>query len=95
LISGIVASDGTAYSGGVENYLRLQEDWSGRRLTYYGSIVNLYESDQATAPWSYGSYYTAPARNWYFDISFLDANRLPPGTPIVRSLKRGQWVQVK
>jgi len=95
LISGIVASDGTSYSGGVENYLRLQENWSGRRLTYYGSIINLFESTQATAPWqNTGNYYNAPGRNWYFDINFLDPNKLPPGTPILRSLKRGQWALV-
>lgn len=94
LISGIVASDGQAYSGGVENYVRLLEDWGNKRLTYYGSMINVYESRQSTAPWQQtGNYYQAPARNWYFDTNFLDPNKLPPGTPIVRSLKRGQWVQ--
>lgn len=96
LISGIVASNGSAYSGGVENYIRLQEDWSGKRLTYYGSIINLYESRQATAPWqNTGIYYNAPARNWHFDVNFLDPDKLPPGSPILRSLKRGQWAQLR
>lgn len=96
LISGIVASDGHAYSGGVENYIRLLENWSGKRLTYYGSIINMYQSQQATAPWqNTGAYYNAPARNWYFDTNFLDPRKLPPGTPITRSLKRGQWAQIR
>lgn len=96
LISGVVVSDGVAYSGGVENYIRLLETWSGKRLTYYGSMVNVYESQQSTAPWqTTGNYYQAPARNWYFDINFKDPNKLPPGTPILRSLTRGQWVQVE
>jgi hypothetical protein len=96
LISGIVASDGTAYSGGVENYVRLLEDWGSKRLTYYGSMINLYESQQSTAHWqSTGNYYQAPARNWYFDVNFLNPNKLPPGTPVLRSLMRGQWVQVE
>ncbi len=96
LISGIVASDGTAYSGGVENYIRLLEDWDGRRLTYYGSMVNVYQSQESTEHWlTTGNYYNAPTRNWYFDVNFLDPNKLPPGTPIVRSLMRGQWAQVK
>ncbi len=95
-ISGIVPSDGANYSGGVENYMRLLEDWSGKRLTYYGSIINLFASAQATAPWqNTGVYYNAPGRNWYFDVNFLDPNKLPPGTPILRSLKRGQWVQIQ
>jgi hypothetical protein len=96
LISGIVASDGTAYSGGVENYVRLLEDWGSKRLTYYGSMINLYGSQQSTAHWqSTGNYYQAPARNWYFDVNFLNPNKLPPGTPVLRSLMRGQWVQVE
>jgi hypothetical protein len=96
LISGMVLSDGTAYSGGVENYIRLLENWSGgRRLSYYGSMINLYASKQSKAHWqNTGNYYNAPSRNWYFDINFLDPNKLPPGTPILRTLKRGQWVQL-
>lgn len=95
LISGIVKTNSSAYSGGVENYIRLLENWTGKRLTYYGSIINLYESKQATAKWAYGGYYTAPDRNWYFDTQFRDPTKLPPGTPTVRSLQRGQWVQLQ
>jgi len=40
------------YSGGVENYIRLLENWTGKRLTYYGSIINLYKSEQAKAAWT-------------------------------------------
>ena len=95
IISGQVASNGTAYSGGMENFIRLLENWSGRRLTYYGSLINLFESQQGTAPWqNTGNYYNAPTRNWYFDINFRDPNKLPPGTPVTRSLKRGAWAQV-
>jgi hypothetical protein len=96
LVSGVVASDGAAYSGGVENYIRLLEDWSTKRLTYYGSIINVYASQQSTAHWqTTGNYYNAPARNWYFDVNFRDPRKLPPGTPVIRSLKRGQWVQIR
>ncbi|MBS0663086.1 MAG: hypothetical protein JSR48_07455 [Verrucomicrobia bacterium] len=96
IIAGQVASNGTAYSGGMENFIRLLENWSGKRLTYYGSLINLYQSQQATASWqNTGVYYNAPTRNWYFDTNFLDPRKLPPGTPIVRSLKRGQWVQIQ
>lgn len=96
LISGNVPSNGSAYSGGVENYIRLLENWSGKRLTYYGSMINVFASQQSTAPWqNTGIYYNAPQRNWYFDTNFLDPNKLPPGTPVLRSLQRGQWVQVQ
>jgi hypothetical protein len=96
IISGQVASDGTAYSGGMENFIRLLENWSGKRLTYYGSMINLFQSRQATARWqTTGNYYNAPTRNWYFDINFRDPRKLPPGTPVSRSLKRGQWAQIR
>lgn len=94
LISGIVTTSSSAYSGGVENYIRLLENWSGKRLTYYGSIINLYASQQSKGLWQEtGNYYNAPARNWYFDVQFRDPTRLPPGSPMVRLLQRGQWVQ--
>ena len=95
LISGIVPTSSTAYSGGVENFIRLLENWSGYRLTYYGSMINLYASQQATAPWGNSNYYAAANRNWYFDTNFTDPTKLPPGTPSIRSIKRGQWVQLQ
>lgn len=52
----------------------------------------------ATAPWrgtgnTYGIY-NPPARDWAFDLNFLDPSRLPPGTPEVRAVIRGGvgWV---
>lgn len=96
VVAGSIDSNGSAYSGGVENFFRLLENWSGRRLTYYGSIINLYQSKESTAVWkTTGVYYNAPTRNWYFDVNFLDPSKLPPGTPVVRSLKRGQWAQIR
>ncbi len=71
------------YGGGVENYLRFIESWSGRTSTYYGSLVSLSESIYANAPWSYGIYYQAPARDWHFDMRFESPSDLPPGTPVV------------
>ena len=35
--------------------------------------------------------YNPPTRNWNFDNNFLDPRKLPPGTPAVRTLIRGQW----
>ncbi|MEE8062392.1 MAG: hypothetical protein V3T16_11215, partial [Gemmatimonadales bacterium] len=48
-----------------------------------GSLVSLSESIYATAPWSYGIYYRAPARDWHFDMRFESPSDLPPGTPVV------------
>jgi hypothetical protein len=73
------------YSGGLENYMRLLENWSGSSpLTFNGSMVALFYSQYATNSWQpTGNYYNAPARHWAFDMNFKNANKLPPLTPSV------------
>src|SRR5206468_4817822 len=44
IISGIVPSGSGYYSGGVENFPRFLENWSGNTLTYYCSILGLSNS---------------------------------------------------
>ena len=80
------------YSGGVENFPRFLEDWSGKTLTYNGSMVVMFPSQYATNFWiSPGTYYNPPVREWAFDSNFLQYNRLPPTTPQVQKVIRGQW----
>ena len=95
-LEGIVVSTnfgGTKYySGGVENFLRLLEDWSGDTLTYNGSIVVLFASQYATNYWqSPGAYYQVPTRHWGFDLNFTQQNRLPPAFPSWKQLIRQRW----
>ncbi len=90
-LAGIVASDGVNYSGGVENFPRFLEDWSSKTFTYNGSMVVMYYSQLATAPWGGSDVYSAPSRNWAFDLNFMDATKLPPGTPQLLTLIRGTW----
>jgi hypothetical protein len=71
------------YGGGLENYLRFLENWSGDTALYRGSLVSLHYSLSADGQWSYGYYYTAPTRDWAFDTRFEDPANLPPGTPVV------------
>ena len=74
------------YSGGVENFLRLLENWSGDTLTCNGSIVVMFSSRYATNFWqSPGVYYMVPTRNWGFDVNFSNPAKLPPLTPFVTS----------
>jgi hypothetical protein len=94
VIAGIVPSDGSYYSGGLENFFRLLEDWSSQTLTFNGSIVVLFPSQIATAQWglvSNNQVYGAPVRAYGFDVNFKDYTKLPPGTPEVRTLIRSQW----
>ncbi|MEY2584773.1 MAG: hypothetical protein QOD80_799 [Verrucomicrobiota bacterium] len=104
LVSGNVPSDGTNYSGGGENFVRYLEDWNknGNTFCYYGSMVQLYKSQQATSPWSgSGNQYAAPALKWYYDINFSadhhdDAHwGSPPGNlQIAAYLQQQRWYQV-
>lgn len=92
IVPSVVAGGTKHYSGGVENFPRFLEDWGGRSLTYNGSMVVMFPSRFATNYWvSPGTYYQAPNRKWAFDVNFLDYNKLPPATPQVRKLIRGQW----
>ena len=95
-LAGIVQPTNTTgvlhYSGGVENFPRFLENWSGYSFTYNGSMVVMFPSQYATNFWvQTGTYYNAPTRKWAFDVNFLDYRRLPPATPQVRKLIRGQW----
>jgi hypothetical protein len=96
-LEGIVPSvniNGTKYySGGVENFLRLLENWSSSTtLTYNGSIVVMFNSIYATNYWqSPGNYYNVPTRNWGFDLNFKNQNNLPALTPQAKALVRQQW----
>jgi hypothetical protein len=98
-LAGIVQTVSGSYSGGAENFPRFLEDWGGRTLTYNGSMVVLYESQQATGAWrgtgTPPDIYNPPNRNWAFDTNFRDVAKLPPATPCVRALVRGSWAMVK
>jgi hypothetical protein len=92
-LEGIVPSSGTAYCGGVENFLRLEEGWSSSiPLTYNGSIMVMFDSQFATNVWpSTGSVYSVPTRNWAFNTNFLIEADLPPLTPNFRAVIRNTW----
>ena len=69
-------------SGGVHNFIRFIESW-GTRVNYCGSLINLFNSRNNNGAHKNGGghTYSPPTRNWVFDTSFLDPDRLPPGTP--------------
>ena len=95
-LAGIVQTSSTnGYSGGVENFPRFLEDWSGHTFTYNGSMVVMYDSKFATGAWqgtgSAIGIYNPPTRNWAFDQNFHDVTKIPPSTPQVRALVRGGW----
>jgi len=81
------ATSNGSYGGGLENFPRFLENWSGDLMFYRGSLVSLFQSRYAARRrWSWTSYYTPPNRDWAFDLRFRDPRNLPPGTPVVGSV---------
>jgi hypothetical protein len=83
----------TYYSGGLNNYMRILESWTGVAMNYRGSFVSLGIPQEvsgqyvacSTANTTYGC---PPDRNWGYDTDFDDFNKLPPLSPRVIELKQ-------
>jgi len=92
VIAGVDTTTGGHYNGGLENYPRLHESWSGIQLNIKGSFVELWNSHIATGAWQYGApQYTAPTRNWTYNTNFNNINSLPPFTPWAVEAQRVAW----
>jgi Tfp pilus assembly protein PilX len=82
------ADYGFGTDGGVHNFLRFVEDWSGSTLNYEGSLVSLYYATYNTGVFKCCNYsvYVPPNRNYIFDPDFTVPSQLPPGTPLFRDI---------
>ncbi len=89
IVAGIVPSGNGYYSGGAENFPRFLENWGSKTLTYYGSMIELYTSQQAIGHWGAANVYSPPNRAWYFDQKFL--SNPPAGVPYDVDYRRGRW----
>ena len=73
------------YNGGLENYPRFHESWSGFTLFYRGSFVSLGTPRHSNGNWcgtgAGCNIYNAPQRNWDYDTDFQNVANLPPLTP--------------
>jgi hypothetical protein len=85
LISGVDNTTGSSYNGGLENYPRFHESWSGRTLNYRGSLVSLGPPQHVNGAWcgtgSGCNIYNPPSRDWDYDADFNLVEKLPPLTP--------------
>jgi hypothetical protein len=93
-----------SYSGGVNNYIRLLEDWNNNEddttnqpipLNYSGSLISLGAPLEYSGQYVAGganpsefSYYNVPFRNINFDPYFTNIARLPPLTPKATYVKQ-------
>ena len=87
---------GFGTDGGVHNFLRFLEDWSGVNLNYEGSLVSLYYATYNTGLFKCCTYsvYRPPVRNYMFDADFATPQGLPPGTPMFRDVDNLSYRQL-
>jgi hypothetical protein len=73
------------YSGGLNNYMRMSENWNGKTFVYRGSFVSLGAALEFSGAYVSGggatSYYDIPNRDFGFDEDFNQFNKLPPLSP--------------
>ena len=95
ILAGAVDTAGGNYGGGMENFPRFLETWGlANPFTYNGSMVKMFPSQYATNIWGNANVYAPPARNWTFDVNFNNPAKLPPLTPSLETVIRGQWATV-
>ncbi|AFY93746.1 hypothetical protein [Chamaesiphon minutus] len=97
------------YSGGVNNYIRLLEDWNNGgnpyALNYTGSMVSLgtpleysgrYRPGGVAAapPTIAASYYNIPLRNFGYDPNFNSVERMPPLTPKASYIQQKNFTRI-
>ncbi len=75
-----ITNDSDGYNGGLENYPRFSERWSGQTLIYRGSFVSLGIPNHVSGLWG-DQDYNPPGRNWDYDLDFNSVENLPPLTP--------------
>ncbi len=82
------ANQGGTGSGGINNFPRFHEHWSGAvPFNYRGSLVSLSEPRRVNSPFCGSAQqancniYTPPIRNWDYDVAFDQAQNLPPLSP--------------
>ncbi len=93
--AGNSASGESRLNGGVHNFPRFLENWGGQRWNFVGSLIPLYHSTQALGQYNaVSTIYSPPTRNWAFDITFTDPNRLPPGTPLFQHIEPTGFKQI-
>jgi hypothetical protein len=92
VVTGTSGDYGT--DGGVHNFLRYLESWSGQTLNYRGSLVSLYYSQYGVGVFKCcTTVYSPPNRKYDFDLDFLNPAKLPPGTPRFRDVNNNSSYQ--
>jgi Tfp pilus assembly protein PilX len=83
----------TYYSGGLNNYMRILEDWTDVPMNYRGSFVSLGIPQQVSGEYKAcgggaDTYGCPPNRFWGYDTDFDTFSKLPPLSPRVIELRQ-------
>jgi hypothetical protein len=80
-----LAATPKVYSGGLNNYVRMVENWDTYTFVYRGSLVSLGSPVEFSGAYSNATglsgYYTIPNRDFGFDTDFNTFDQLPPLSP--------------
>jgi hypothetical protein len=82
------------YSGGMENFPRFLEGWTGINFWCNGSMVKMFPSLYATNVWGQTNVYNPPPRKWTYDPHFNSPSLLPPLTPSLQVVDRSLWAAI-
>lgn len=83
VIAGWPVTRAGVYSGGIEDFPRVLEDWNAVTMTVRGSFVVGHNAVYERWPRvSGGNIANPPNRDWAFDSHLEDLSRQPPGAPI-------------
>lgn len=91
-IEGSAGQDLGQYAGGLENFARLHEDWSGVTFTYRGSFVSLNAPMHVDGA-HFNSSYSPPIRAFSYETDFDNPANLPPLPPKFVYLKQEMFVR--
>jgi hypothetical protein len=89
ILSGHVPTNGDDASGGLHNFPRFLELWYDVDFTYWGSMVQVYNSKTFNSPWQTGNVYYWPNRKWTYEPLFTKTP--PPGAVNGMTYSRGRW----
>jgi Tfp pilus assembly protein PilX len=93
--SGYTVPNDFGTDGGVHNFLRYIENWSGQTLNYRGSVISMYYNRQAIGTFKCcTTVYQPPSRGYNFDTEFLTPSLLPPRTPLFRDVNTTGFTQL-
>ncbi len=97
VMTGNTLTTAGTYNGGLENVLRLLENWTGKTVYFRGSIIDIWRSEIANAKWpdtgtKGGLYrYNPGTRDWGYDS--LYRTQSPPGMTYVFGMEEIEWTR--